>query len=172
MASRSHFIGRKKCSGKTTLVTELVEQLSQRGYRVATVKHTHHHHELGTPGKDSHRHREAGAVAVGNAMPSVRLDTDEPISPHVLAKAKNTIYTTCLQCYVARPLKANFGKGRWRSSQAAPTKLSTFGPPTSRKHRGNAKRVSSRIPIESTRETYGINNAESWRSSKHDNRSG
>jgi len=38
---------------------------------VATVKHTHHHHELDSPGKDSHKHREAGAVAVGILSPKM-----------------------------------------------------------------------------------------------------
>lgn len=61
---RLHVIGRKN-HGKTTLVVDLVEELSRRGLRVGTVKHTHHKHELDVPGKDSHRHREAGAIVVG-----------------------------------------------------------------------------------------------------------
>ena len=61
---RVHILGRKN-HGKTTLVVELVQVLVQRGLRVGTVKHTHHSHELDTPGKDSHRHRQAGAAAVG-----------------------------------------------------------------------------------------------------------
>ena len=61
---RWHVIGRKN-SGKTTLVCELVKRLSDRGLKVATVKHTHHQHELDTPGKDSHKHRESGAAGVG-----------------------------------------------------------------------------------------------------------
>jgi molybdopterin-guanine dinucleotide biosynthesis adapter protein len=61
---RIHILGRKN-HGKTTLVVELVEHLTARGLRVGTIKHTHHSHELDTPGKDSHRHREAGASVVG-----------------------------------------------------------------------------------------------------------
>ncbi len=61
---RIHIIGGKN-HGKTTLVTELVQELSSRGYRVGTIKHTHHQHELDSPGKDSHKHREAGAAVVG-----------------------------------------------------------------------------------------------------------
>jgi molybdopterin-guanine dinucleotide biosynthesis protein MobB len=61
---RLHVIGRKN-HGKTQLVVELVQTLSARQLRVGTIKHTHHHHELDTPGKDSHRHRLAGATAVG-----------------------------------------------------------------------------------------------------------
>lgn len=48
--------------GKTTLIEELIRELSKDGYRVATVKHTHHKVELDRPGKDSWRHRKAGAT--------------------------------------------------------------------------------------------------------------
>jgi molybdopterin-guanine dinucleotide biosynthesis protein B len=61
---RVHIIGGKN-HGKTTLVVDLVKELSARGQRVGTIKHTHHQHELDTPGKDSHRHRHAGAAVVG-----------------------------------------------------------------------------------------------------------
>lgn len=61
---RIHIVGTKN-SGKTTLVVELVEHYNSLGYRVGTVKHTHHRHELDTPGKDSYRHRQAGAAVVG-----------------------------------------------------------------------------------------------------------
>ncbi len=57
-------IGRQG-SGKTHLVVRLVHEFRRRGYRVSTIKHTHHHlPELDTPGKDSYRHREAGAQEV------------------------------------------------------------------------------------------------------------
>lgn len=67
---RVHIVGRKN-SGKTTLIVDLVRYLTANGYRVGTVKHTHHHHELDTPGKDSHRHREAGAAVVGILSPGM-----------------------------------------------------------------------------------------------------
>jgi molybdopterin-guanine dinucleotide biosynthesis adapter protein len=52
-------------SGKTTLIERLIPALQARGLRVSTIKHTHHHDiELDTPGKDSHRHRVAGAAEV------------------------------------------------------------------------------------------------------------
>jgi molybdopterin-guanine dinucleotide biosynthesis protein MobB len=52
-------------SGKTTLIERLIPALKARGLTVSTVKHTHHHHiELDRPGKDSHRHRSAGASEV------------------------------------------------------------------------------------------------------------
>jgi molybdopterin-guanine dinucleotide biosynthesis adapter protein len=68
MTHRIHIVGRKN-SGKTTLVCDLVRELAARGLKVATVKHTHHHHELDTPGKDSYKHHEAGAAAVGILSP-------------------------------------------------------------------------------------------------------
>ncbi len=55
-----HIVGRKN-HGKTTLILELVGELTRRGLRVGTIKHTSHVHELDTPGKDSHRQRHAGA---------------------------------------------------------------------------------------------------------------
>ncbi len=53
-----------KNSGKTTLLEVLVRELSARGYRVSTVKHAHHAFDIDVPGKDSYRHREAGANEV------------------------------------------------------------------------------------------------------------
>ena len=67
---RIHIVGRKN-SGKTTLVADLVAHLTANGHRVGTIKHTHHQHELDTPGKDSHRHREAGAAVVGILCPGM-----------------------------------------------------------------------------------------------------
>ncbi|MEO1190349.1 MAG: molybdopterin-guanine dinucleotide biosynthesis protein B [Pseudomonadota bacterium] len=51
-------------SGKTTLVTQLLPVLVGRGYSVSTLKHAHHSFDVDKPGKDSHRHREAGAFQV------------------------------------------------------------------------------------------------------------
>lgn len=51
-------------SGKTTLIVRLVKELKLRGYKVATIKHSHHSFELDTEGKDSWWHTQAGADAV------------------------------------------------------------------------------------------------------------
>lgn len=53
-----------KNSGKTTLITRLLPALRVRGARVSTIKHVHHSIDLDKPGKDTFRHREAGAVDV------------------------------------------------------------------------------------------------------------
>lgn len=74
---RLHVLGRKN-HGKTTLVAELVAELTRRGWRIGTIKHTHHHHELDTPGKDSHRHRLAGSQVVGILSPRMNAVFWEP----------------------------------------------------------------------------------------------
>ena len=56
-------IGKSK-SGKTTLIEKLIPELKSQGFRVGTVKHAHHGFEIDHPGKDSFRHREAGAEIV------------------------------------------------------------------------------------------------------------
>jgi len=51
-------------SGKTTLMTKLLPELIGRGLDVSTIKHTHHRFDLDSKGKDSYRHRQAGAREV------------------------------------------------------------------------------------------------------------
>lgn len=51
-------------SGKTTLMTALIPELVAQGLSVSTVKHAHHAFDIDQPGKDSWRHREAGASEV------------------------------------------------------------------------------------------------------------
>ncbi len=51
-------------SGKTTLVTRLLPEFIRRGLTVSTLKHAHHAFDIDQPGKDSWRHREAGATEV------------------------------------------------------------------------------------------------------------
>lgn len=53
-----------KNAGKTTLVERLVAEIAGRGFSVSTLKHTHHGVDVDRPGKDSHRHRAAGAHQV------------------------------------------------------------------------------------------------------------
>lgn len=53
-----------KNSGKTTLLVDLLRVLTGRGFKVATIKHAHHNFDIDHPGKDSYRHRDAGAEEV------------------------------------------------------------------------------------------------------------
>jgi molybdopterin-guanine dinucleotide biosynthesis protein B len=57
------FVGRSN-SGKTTLIERLIPALVQQGYRLATIKHAGHGFNLDTEGKDSWRHKRAGAGTV------------------------------------------------------------------------------------------------------------
>ena len=51
-------------SGKTTLIEKLMPLFVTRGLRVSLIKHAHHTFDVDQPGKDSYRHREAGAMEV------------------------------------------------------------------------------------------------------------
>lgn len=81
-----------KNSGKTGLVERLVRELTRRGFAVSTVKHAHHSFEIDKPGKDSHRHRAAGAKEVMLASSSKWAlihelgDEDEPNLEDLLPK--------------------------------------------------------------------------------------
>jgi len=56
-------------AGKTTLMEKLIPALKSLGQRVSVVKHAHHRFEMDHPGKDTWRHREAGAFEVVAASP-------------------------------------------------------------------------------------------------------
>jgi len=51
-------------SGKTTLIEKLIPRFTRRGLRVSLIKHAHHTFDVDKPGKDSYRHRHAGASEV------------------------------------------------------------------------------------------------------------
>jgi len=57
------FVGTSNC-GKTTVLCRVVGELAARGYRVATIKHSHETIEVDHEGKDTFKHREAGACQV------------------------------------------------------------------------------------------------------------
>ncbi|MGD9372062.1 MAG: molybdopterin-guanine dinucleotide biosynthesis protein B [Desulfobacterales bacterium] len=56
-------VGRSQ-TGKTTLIEKLIPLLKQRGFRIGTVKHSHHIFDFDKTGKDSWRHKDAGADTV------------------------------------------------------------------------------------------------------------
>jgi molybdopterin-guanine dinucleotide biosynthesis protein B len=79
-------------AGKTTLLTRAIPQLQKQGLRVSVIKHAHHAFDVDVPGKDSWKHREAGAaeVLVSSSqrwalMHELRGAT-EPRLPELLAK--------------------------------------------------------------------------------------
>ena len=61
-------VGRSQ-SGKTTLIEKLIPELKQRGYHIGTIKHSHHIFDFDKSGKDSWRHKDAGADTVIIASP-------------------------------------------------------------------------------------------------------
>lgn len=81
-----------KNAGKTGLMERLVTEITGRGFSVSTIKHAHHHFDIDQPGKDSHRHRTAGAHQVLLAsrarwalMTELR-DADEPALADLLTQ--------------------------------------------------------------------------------------
>ena len=81
-----------KNAGKTTLVEKLVTELTRRGRRVSTVKHAHHSFDIDHEGRDSFRHRKAGAAEVAVVSRSrwaiihESRNEDEPSLADILAK--------------------------------------------------------------------------------------
>lgn len=80
-------------SGKTTLLEQLIPCLKTRGLKVSVIKHAHHGFDIDKPGKDSYRHREAGAEEVLLAcnsrwalMHEIRADDREPGLEDLLAR--------------------------------------------------------------------------------------
>ena len=61
-------VGRSQ-SGKTTLIEKLIPLLKARGYKIGTIKHSHHIFDFDKSGKDSWRHKDAGAETVIIASP-------------------------------------------------------------------------------------------------------
>lgn len=55
-----------KNSGKTTLITNLIPLLKEKGIKIATIKHDGHDFDPDVEGTDSYRHRKAGAYGVGS----------------------------------------------------------------------------------------------------------
>ena len=60
-ADTDTLLRRKIGTGKTTVIERLIPHLNARGIRVATIKHHHHDFEMDREGKDSYRHKKAGA---------------------------------------------------------------------------------------------------------------
>lgn len=73
-----------KNTGKTTLVTMIVKELVKRGQKVGTIKHTHHDFDL--EGKDTWKHREAGAEMVVGSGESTFFTINEQIPLETILK--------------------------------------------------------------------------------------
>ncbi|MGF7160295.1 molybdopterin-guanine dinucleotide biosynthesis protein B [Rhodoligotrophos appendicifer] len=79
-------------AGKTTLIARIIPHFRARGLRISTLKHAHHEFDLDIPGKDSWRHRQAGAteVIISSARRWAQIhelrDAPEPALPELLAR--------------------------------------------------------------------------------------
>src|SRR4030065_597142 len=83
-------------SGKTTLVEKLLRELTAKGVRVATIKHAHHKVVLDTPGKDSFRYKQAGAV-----MSMLVTSNEMPLVADAVDRRDRTIHTRPSQEMIA-----------------------------------------------------------------------
>jgi molybdopterin-guanine dinucleotide biosynthesis protein B len=80
-------VGTKK-SGKTTTIENLTRQLTQKGYKVACIKHINENFAFDTPGKDTWRYRQAGAntiIATGQDQ-TVTIEKTSPTLTALLEK--------------------------------------------------------------------------------------
>lgn len=94
-------------SGKTTLLTAVLPVLRQAGLRVSTIKHTHHDFDMDRPGKDSFRHRQAGAhevlIASGTRWALLHeVEGPEPTLSTLLAKL-DPVDLVLVEGYKAHP---------------------------------------------------------------------
>jgi len=83
---RIHIVGRQN-HGKTTLIVELIKEYARLGIAIGTIKHSSHAHELDTPGKDSYRHRQAGAspsAVIASEMIGVWLPHMDAADPYAI----------------------------------------------------------------------------------------
>jgi molybdopterin-guanine dinucleotide biosynthesis adapter protein len=78
----------KKKSGKTTLIEKLIPELMRRGYQVGTLKHDTHGFSMDHEGKDTWRHKRAGARTIAISSPwqiSIIMDVDQEMSIDTIA---------------------------------------------------------------------------------------
>ena len=88
-ASRVFGITGWKNAGKTTLVERLVAEFVRRGWTINTIKHAHHEVDVDQPGRDSFRHRTAGATevaVVGGRRYAIMREQEQSTLAEVLAR--------------------------------------------------------------------------------------
>ncbi len=79
----------KSDSGKTTLIEKIIPELTKRGYRVATVKHDVHGFDIDREGKDSWRHKKAGARMTIISSPHKVAVIEDAEKDHTLAELRD-----------------------------------------------------------------------------------
>ncbi len=94
-------------AGKTTLMEKIVKELRQRGFRVGTIKHDAHGFEMDRPGKDSWRHKKAGAAVSLISSPKgigIVMDVDHDHSPLELRRFFNGVDIILAEGYKREPI--------------------------------------------------------------------
>ncbi len=89
-------------AGKTTLMEKLIGELTGRGYRVGSIKHDVHGFEMDKPGKDSWRHKQAGAATTLISSPhriGMVMDVDHDHSPDELRMFFNHVNVILTEGY-------------------------------------------------------------------------
>jgi molybdopterin-guanine dinucleotide biosynthesis protein B len=79
----------KSNSGKTTLIEKLIRELTARGYRIATIKHNRHGFEIDHEGKDSWRHKKAGASITVIASPHMVAAVEDTARDYEIAELRD-----------------------------------------------------------------------------------
>lgn len=93
-------------SGKTMVVSTLVRILSERGYRVAAIKHAAHGYDIDSPGKDSRQHFDAGAqkvIVVGNTSFTIHERCQEPPSLNEITKNIDNVDFIIVEGFKSEP---------------------------------------------------------------------
>ena len=76
-------------TGKTTLIEKLIPELIRRGYRVATIKHHNHDFDIDHAGKDSWRHKQAGAALTVLSSPRRVAVVEDVAKDHDIAELRD-----------------------------------------------------------------------------------
>jgi molybdopterin-guanine dinucleotide biosynthesis protein B len=123
-----------KNAGKTTLVERLVAEFVRPGLTINTVKHGHHDLDVDHPGRDSYRHRAAGATevaVVGGHRYAIMREQKEPTLAEVLARLAPADLTLIEVINASPTARSRFAPAASRWRHATPP-LSPWRPTTRR----------------------------------------
>jgi len=96
-------------TGKTTLLSKVIPLLTEKGYRIGIIKHTHHNIDIDKPGKDSHVLREAGAaqtVVASRNRTAIIIEKPEETAEPILEDALSNLQTSSLDLVLVEGFKA------------------------------------------------------------------
>ena len=101
-----HIVGQPG-SGKTSLIVDIIKELNKQNIKVGSIKHSAHDHELDKQGKDSYRHRKAGASPVSmitKKTAAIYLPKSAKITPQtILEKYYSDIDIVLIEGWISGP---------------------------------------------------------------------